>query len=202
MLRQRLRTRTTPLAFIQRLLELALALALIWYGLILAGLALDVIGRGDADRYSGYRTAYDFTASLLAGLASDTARLIAGLAGVVAFLLFLTVARTQLPRPYLARNELELEAGERGAVTVEPRAVERLAEGIALQDRAVVGASGRFGTDDLAVLLEVRRARDLPETLRDVQHRIISGLERHGLPAVPVNLTLTGYNRSHKRELN
>ena len=30
MLRQRLRTRTSPLAFIQRLLELALALALIW----------------------------------------------------------------------------------------------------------------------------------------------------------------------------
>ena len=202
MLRQRLRTRTTPLAFIQRLLELALALALIWYGVILAGLALDVIGREDADRYSGYRTAYDFTASLLADRASATARLIAGLAGLVAFLLFLTVARTRLPRPYLARSDLELEAGDRGVVTVEPRAVERLAEGIALQDRAVVGASGRFGTDDLAVLLEVRRARNLPETLRDVQHRIISGLERHGLPAVPVNLTLTGYNRSHKRELN
>jgi len=202
MLRQRLRTRTTPLAFIQRLLELALALALIWYGVILAGLALDVIGREDADRYSGYRTAYDFTASLLADRASATARLIAGLAGLVAFLLFLTVARTRLPRPYLARSDLELEAGDRGVVTVEPRAVERLAEGIALQDPAVVGASGRFGTDDLAVLLEVRRAGNLPETLRDVQQRIIGGLERHGLPAVPVNLTLTGYNRSHKRELN
>jgi len=202
MLRQRLRTRTSPLAFIQRLLELALALALIWYGLILAGLALDVIGSGSADRYSGYRTAYDFAEDLLAGRASDTARLIVGLAGLLAFLLFVTVAVKQLPRPYLARSDLELEAGDRGVVTVEPRAVERLAEGIALQDPAVVGASGRFGTDDLAVLLEVRRARDLPETLRDVQHRIISGLERHGLPAVPVNLTLTGYNRSHKRELN
>lgn len=202
MLRQRLRTRTSPLAFIQRLLELALALALIWYGLILAGLALDAIGREDADRYSGYRTAYDFTASLLAGLASDTARLIAGLAGLVAFLLFLTVVRKQLPRPYLSRSDLELEAGDRGVVTVEPRAVERLAEGIALQDRAVVGASGRFGTDHLAVLLEVRRARNLPDTLGDVQHRIISGLERHGLPTVPVNVTLTGYDRSGKRELN
>ena len=86
MLRQRLRTRTSPLAFIQRLLELALALALIWYGLILAGLALDVIGRGSADTYSGYRTAYDFVADLLAGRASDSARLIAGIAGLVAFL--------------------------------------------------------------------------------------------------------------------
>ena len=141
MLRQRLRTRTSPLAFIQRLLELALALALIWYGLILAGLALDVIGRSSADTYSGYRTAYDFVADLLAGRASDSARLIAGIAGLVAFLLLLTVAFKQLPRPYLARHDLELEAGDRGTVTVEPRAVERLAEGIALQHPAVVSAS-------------------------------------------------------------
>ena len=202
MLRQRLRTRTSPLAFIQRLLELALALALIWYGLILAGLALDVIGRGSADTYSGYRTAYDFAADLLAGRASDSARLIAGIAGMVAFVVLLTVALKRLPRPYLARQELELEAGERGTVTVEPRAVERLAEGIALQHPAVASASGRFGTDDLAVLIEVRRARDLPDTLRTVQRSVSSGLERHGLPTVPVNVTLTGYDRSSKRELN
>ncbi|MGI8730954.1 MAG: hypothetical protein ACR2LK_13400, partial [Solirubrobacteraceae bacterium] len=112
------------------------------------------------------------------------------------------VVRKQLPRPYLARGDFELEAGDRGVVTVEARAVERLAEGIALQDPAVVGASGRFGGDDLAVLLEVRRARNLPDTLRDVQHRIVGGLEHHGLPAVPVNLTLSGYDRSRKRELN
>ena len=202
MLRQRLRTRASPLAFIQRLLELAFALALIWYGLILAGLALDVIGRESADTYSGYRTAYDFVADLLAGEASDTARLIAGIAGLVAFVLFLTVAIKRLPRPYLARHDLELDAGDRGTVTVEPRAVERLAEVIALGHPAVTSASGRFGTDDLAVLLEVRRARDLPDTLRTVQHSVISGLERHGLPAVPVNVTLTGYDRSSKRELN
>ena len=201
MLRQRLRTRTSPLAFIQRLLELALALALIWYGLILAGLALDVIGRASADTYSGYRPAYDFAADLLAGQASDSARLIAGIAGLVAFLLLLTVALKQLPRPYLARHDLELEAGDRGTLTVEPRAVERLAEGIALQHPAVVSASGRFGTDDLAVLLEGAR-RDLPDTLRTVQRSVSSGLERHGLPTVPVNVTLTGYDRSSKRELN
>ena len=202
MLRQRLRTRTSPLAFIQRLLELALALALIWYGLILAGLALDVTGRASADTYSGYRAAYDFVANLLAGRASDSARLIAGIAGLIAFLLLLTVAFKQLPRPYLARHDLELEGGNPGTVTVEPRAVERLAEGIALQHPAVASASGRFGTDDLAVLLEVRRARDLPDTLRTVQRSVSSGLERHGLPTVPVNVTLTGYDRSSKRELN
>ena len=202
MLRQRLRTRTSPLALIQRLLELAFALALIWYGLILAGLALDVIGRGSANTYSGYGTAYDFAADLLAGRASDIARLIAGIAGLVAFLLLLTVALKRLPRPYLARHELELEAGDRGTVTVEPRVVERLAEGLALQHAAVASASGRFGTDDLAVLLEVRRARDLPDTLRTVQRSVSSGLERHGLPTVPVNVTVTGYDRSSKRELN
>ena len=139
---------------------------------------------------------------LLDGRASDSARLIAGIAGLVAFLLLLTVAFKQLPRPYRARHDLELEAGDRGTVTVEPRAVERLAEGIALQHPAVASASGRFGTDDLAVLLEVRRARDLPDTLRTVQRSISSGLERHGLPTVPVNVTLTGYDRSSKRELN
>jgi hypothetical protein len=202
MLRQRLHTRTSPLAFIQRLLELALALALIWYGLILAGLALDVIGRGSAETYSGYRAVYDFVADLLAGRASDSARLIAAVAGLVAFFLLLTVAFKQLPRPYLARHDLELEADDRGTVTVEPRAVEHLAEGIALQHPAVASASGRFGTDDLAVLLELRRARDLPDTLRTVQRSVSSGLERHGLPTVPVNVTMTGYDRSSKRELN
>jgi hypothetical protein len=202
MLRQRLRTRTSPLAFIQRLLELALALALIWYGLMLAGLALDVIGDRSADTYSGYRTAYDFVANLLAGQASDSARLIAGIAGLVSFLLLLIVAFKQLPHPYLARGDLELEDGDRGTLTVEPRAVERLAEGIALQHPAVASASGRFATDDLAVLLEVRRARDLPDTLRTVQRSVSSGLERHGLPTVPVNVTLTAYDRSSKRELN
>jgi len=202
MLRQRLRTRTSPLAFIQRLLELALALALIWYGLMLAGLALDVIGDRSADTYSGYRTAYDFVANLLAGQASDSARLIAGIAGLVSFLLLLIVAFKQLPHPYLARGDLELEDGDRGTLTVEPRAVERLAEGIALQHPAVASASGRFATDDLAVLLEVRRARDLPDTLRTVQRSVSSGLERHGLPTVPVNVTLTSYDRSSKRELN
>lgn len=202
MLRQRVRTRTSPLAFIQRLVELVLAVALIWYGLVLAGLALDVIGREDANQYSGYRTAHDFAASLLASQASDTARLIAGIAGLVALLLFLTVAAKQLPRPYLARGGLELEAGEGGVVTLAPRAVERLAEGIALQHPAVIGVSGRFETDDLTVLLELRRARGAPGTLRDVQQRIVGGLEHHGLPAVPVNVTLTGYDRSQKRELN
>jgi hypothetical protein len=202
MLRQRVRTRTSPLAFIQRLLEFALALALIWSGLILAGLALDVIGGDDADLYSGYRTVYDFGENLLAARASDTTRLIAGVAGLIAFLLFLTLAWKQLPRPYLARSDLELEDRGSGVVTVAPRAVERLAEGIALEHPAVIGASGRFGTDDLALLLEVRLVRDLSDTLRDVQRRIISGLERHGLPAVPVNVTLTGYDRSRKRELN
>ena len=202
MLRQRLRTRTSPLAFIQRLLELALALALIWYGLMLAGLALDVIGDRSADTYSGYRTAYDFVANLLAGQASDSARLIAGIAGLVSFLLLLILAFKQLPHPYLARGDLELEAGDRGTLTVEPRAVERLAEGIALQHPAVASASGRFGTEDLAVLLAVRRTRGLPDTLRAVHRNVISGLERHGLPTVPVNVTLTGYDRSTKRELN
>src|SRR4051794_41591826 len=113
MLRQRLRTRTSPLALIQRLLELALALALIWYGLILAGLALDVIGRGSADTYSGYRTAYDFVADLLAGPASGSAPPIPALARLLPFFLLLTLAFQQLPPPPLPPHHLPLDAPDR-----------------------------------------------------------------------------------------
>ncbi len=201
MLRQRIRTRPSPVSFVGRVVLVAFLLGVLWYGLMVVLLALGV-PRETIDLISGYRTAYDFVDDLLAGRASDSGRLIAGIAGLLAFLLLLTVAIKQLPRPYLARHDLELEAGDRGTVTVEPRAVERLAEGIALQHPAVASASGRFGTDDLAVLLEVRRARDLPDTLRTVQRSVSSGLERHGLPTVPVNVTLTGYDRASKRELN
>lgn len=201
MLRQRLRERTSPLMFLGRLVTLVFALALVWYGLMTLLLALKV-SPSTVDTISGYRTAFDWLSGLSpADVDGATTRAIIAAAGVVAFLVFAYLALKQLPRPYLARRDLELTADERGGVTVEPRAVERLAEVAATAHPAVTDARGRYSSDDLSVDVTVRRARDLADTLHDAQRRVALALEQHELPAMPVNVTLTGYNRRHRREL-
>lgn len=201
MLRQRLRERTSPLMFLGRLVTLVFALALVWYGLMTLLLALKV-SPSTVDTISGYRTAFDWLSGLSpADVDGATTRAIIAAAGVVAFLVFGYLALKQLPRPYLARRDLELTADERGGVTVEPRAVERLAEVAATAHPAVTDARGRYSSDDLSVDVTVRRARDLADTLHDAQRRVALALEQHELPAMPVNVTLTGYNRRHRREL-
>lgn len=201
MLRQRLRKRTSPLMFLGRLVTLVFALALVWYGLMTLLLALKV-SPSTVDTISGYRTAFDWLSGLSpADVDGATTRAIIAAAGVVAFLVFGYLALKQLPRPYLARRDLELTADERGGVTVEPRAVERLAEVAATAHPAVTDARGRYSSDDLSVDVTVRRARDLADTLHDAQRRVALALEQHELPAMPVNVTLTGYNRRHRREL-
>ena len=201
MLRQRLRERTSPLMFVGRLVTLVFALALIWYGLMTALLALKV-SPSTVNTISGYRTAFDWLSGLMpSDVDGATTRAIIAAAGVVAFLVFGYLALKQLPRPYLARRELELTADERGEVTVEPRAVERLAEVAATTHPAVIDARGRYSSDDLAVDLTVRRARDLADTLNDAQRRVAHALEQHELPPMPVNVTLTGYDRRHRRHL-
>jgi hypothetical protein len=199
--RQRLRTRTSALALVGRILVVLLALALVWAGLMLLLLALGV-DPGTVDMLSGYRRAYDFLAGLGTGDVSDRARLVAAIAGVLAFLCFGYLALKEIPRPYLSRHELELGADERGTIVVEPRAIERVAEAAAAQHPAVAGAAGRYGGDDLALQITVRRAREVPETLADVQARVVAALERHGLPVIPVNLTLAGFERRTRRELD
>jgi hypothetical protein len=37
--------------------------------------------------------------------------------------------------------------------------------------------------------------------LRDTQRRAADAIERHELPALPINVTLSGYDRRHRREL-
>jgi hypothetical protein len=199
--RQRLRERTSPLRFVGRLVTLVFALALVWYGLMTVLLALKV-SPSTVNSISGYRTAFDWLSGLNPSDVDGAAtRAIIAAAGVAAFLVFGYLAFKQLPRPYLARRELELTADERGEVTVEPRAVERLAEVAAAADPAVSDARGRYSSDDLAVDLTVRRARDLADTLHDAQRRVAHALEQHELPAMPVNVTLTGYDRRHRRDL-
>ena len=200
MLRQRLRADTSPLAFIGRLLTFVLACLLLWYGLMLAWLALGG-PPGTIDAISGYRTAYDALAGLGKDDLSDLARAIAAGVGLLAFLVFGYLAYKELPRPYLTRHDLELAADERGTVEVAPRAIERVAETAALSHPSVASATGRYATDYLAVGITVRRARDVAETLEDAQRRVVEALGTHDLPLLPVHLTLTGFDRRTRREL-
>jgi len=202
MFRQRLRERTSPLVFFGRLLVIVFAVALVWYGLMTVLLAVKV-SSDTVNAISGYRAAFDW----LTGLtprdvdASTTRAIIAGV-GVLAFVVFGYLALKEIPRPQFTRHDLELAADDHGEITVQPRALERLAEIAAQQNSAVTRASGRYSQDDLTVTITVRRARDLADTLRDTQQRVTHALEQHHLPTLPVNVTLTGYDRRHRRELS
>jgi len=200
-MRRRTRSHGSPLRIIGRLLVLALAVALVWYGLMTALVALKLISPATADQLSGYRTAFDYLAGLTPSDFSATARLIIAALGILAFLVFGWLALKELPRPRAAREELQLKDDDRGSAAIQPRAIERIAETAATENSAVTGANCRFGTDDLAVTVSVRRARDIPDTLRDVQRRVRDALEQHGLPIVPVHVTLTGFDRKQRREL-
>jgi hypothetical protein len=198
--RQRLRERTSFLILAGRLLTLLLALAMLWYGLMTLLLAVKV-SPSTVNSLSGYRTAFDWLSGLTpSDVDGGTTRAIIAGSGVVAFLLFGYLAFKQLPRPYLARRELPLHSEPRGELTVEPRAVERLAEVAATSDAAVSDAQGRYSVDNLAVDVTVRRARDLAATLREAQSRVARALAEHELPAMPINITLAGFDRD-RREL-
>jgi len=200
--RQRLRTRSSRVSFLGRIVLVAFLLVALWYGLMTILLALGV-PRGPIDLISGYRTAYD----LLAGLGPDSltprVRLVAGLSGLGAFLVFAYLAYKEVPRPYVARRRLGLAEDERGEVTVAPRAIERVAESAAFGNPGVTKAAGRWEGEDLNLDVHLDRARDLPATLRDVQGKVAEALATHGLPAVPVGVTLTGFdNPRQQRELS
>lgn len=199
--RQRLRSRTSAIAYVGRAILILVAAGLIWYGLMMVLLALKV-SPGAIDAISGYRTAYDYFAGLVADDVGGSTRLITALAGVAGFLVFGYLAMKEIPRPYLARSDLRLREDDRGVVDVGPRAIERIAETAACEHPAVSSATGRYGTDELAVDLGVKRARDLDTTLSDVQDRVVHALHNHELPPTPVVVTLTGFDRKQRRELS
>ena len=201
MLRQRVRERTSALVLGGRLVTLVLALALVWYGLMLVLLAVK-ISPATVDSLSGYRTAFHWLAGLRPSDVDGTStRAIVAGAGVLSFLVFGYLAFKQLPRPYLARRELSLSADEQGEVRVEPRAVERLAEVAAAAHSQVTDARGHYSVDDVSVDVTIRRVRDVAGILREAQTRVTQALEQHGLPMMRVNVTLTGFDRSNRREL-
>lgn len=200
--RQRVQTHTSPLAWIGRLILILVSLALVWYGLIVLLLSLGVIGGDSADVVSGLYTGHEYVSGIATSDITDTVRIIAGIAGLLAFLIFGYLALKEIPRPSLARHRLELGEDDRGTVAVQPRAIERAAEGAASENPSVASASSRYSDDDLHVDVAVRRARDVPDTLRDVQRRVTDALGRHDLPAHPVSVTLTGYEpEQQQREI-
>jgi hypothetical protein len=200
--RQRVRERPSALVVIGRVVVVVLALGLIWYGAMVVLLAVKV-SPSTVNHISGYRTAFDWLSGLTPAKVdgAGTRAIVAG-AGIAAFLIFGFLAFKQLPRPYLARRDLPLSDDAHGEVIVEPRAIERLAELAAGEHRDVIGVRGRYSVDDLSIDLEIRRAGELADTLRDAQRRVVEALEQHELPTMPINVTLTGYERRHKRELH
>ncbi len=200
MIRQRINLRTPLLAYVVRALTVVLALALLWYGLMVLLLAVKVSPH-TVNAISAYRTLYNNAASLSQGDFTTVRRLIAGFAGLIAFVLFIYLALQELPRPYLARGEVSLEEHERGNTVIKPRAMERVAELAARGNANVTAASGRLGEQQLNVNIVVRRASSAAHTLGDVHTRICVELDRHQLPDLPVNVTLTGYDQKTRREL-
>ena len=198
-MRQRVRAESSPLAYVGRLILALLCLATIWYGLMLVLLALKV-NADVVEQISGYRTVFGFLASLGPdGFPGGTLRLVVAAVGLLACLLFVYLALNELPRPYLARSELALAEDHRGALTVEPRAIERAAEAAAAQDPAVATAIGRYGGEDLRVYVSLGRAGESARALEDVRGRVTEALGRHDLPPLPVNVTLTGFQLADQR---
>lgn len=200
MMRQRVRTRAPRLRVLSQLVLALFALALIWYGVVLVMVAAG-LPMGTADVLTGHRTAFLFLSGLGPDDLGPTVRLIAGAAGLVGFVLFGLLALKEVPRPYLARAALGLVEDQRGRVTVEARALERLAESAASRHPAVSDASGRWGPTEVTVNVGVRRSGELVETLRDVRGRVYEAIAAHGLPERRVNVTLSGYESSRQREL-
>jgi hypothetical protein len=199
-LRQSVREQRSPFVYLARLLLVPVALALIWYGLMLVALAFKVSPQ-DVNAISGYRDAYEFLAGLEAADVTRMVRLITALTGLAAFLIFGFLAWKLIPRPYLTRGELTLSEDRRGTSTVEPRAVERAVEVAAREHSSVGDAKARYGDDGVEVDVDLARARDMPDTLREVQRSIREALRRHDLPEVPVSVTLTGLDTQRRREL-
>jgi hypothetical protein len=199
-IRQRISLRRAQWGLVTRLLTIVFAVVLMYGGVMVVLLAVKV-SPADIDRLSGYRTGYHWLTGLTHADFTTRVSLIAGFGGLLVFLLFAFLTLQSLPRPYLTRGEVGLpEPGERGATIVGPRSVERVAEVAAQGNDHVMGVTGRLGDGELHVDVGLDDAPTLTETLADVRRRVREQLERHQLPLIPVNVTLTGYERPTRRD--
>lgn len=179
-------------------LVILLALALVWYGLMLLLLALGV-SRDTVDGLSGYRTAYDELSAIGADDIGGRDRgLVAGI-GAACFLIFGYLAWRCLPRASVRREDVVLPAEGPGSTHVRPRAVERVAEVAARADAGVGGASGHYDGRTVAVDVQVRDPRAVTATLDGARQRVTRALREHGLPDKEVSVTLTGLDRTTEK---
>jgi hypothetical protein len=200
MVRQRLRSRGSPVQLISRLVLVLFAAALVWYGAMLLLLALGV-DPSTVNSLSGYRSAFDWAAAIDEPDVTDEVRIITGLSGLAAFVVFGYLFLKELPRPYLARSDIRLNDERKGVTDISPRAVERVAELAAGRHFAVTSARGRLEDERVVLELHTSRARALAETLREVHHDALEALRRHELPVRAVDVTLTGFDRTNRRDL-
>jgi len=203
MLRQRIKSKETPVAdLVARVLSVLLAIGLIWYGAMLVLLAFKV-APDTVNAISGYRDAYTYLAGLTAGDIDGTTRLIAAIVGAVCAGLFGYLAWRSLPRPHLARTTLSLRDEPDGKTEVNPRAIERATELAATEGRSITAARSRYGDDQLTIDVGIHRATvSLATELEQVQSRARRAMAQHDLPELPVNVTLTRFDRQTRRELS
>lgn len=201
MLRQRIRVESSTVATLAaRALAALIGLALAFYGLMLFLLAVKV-DPDTVNGLSGYRDAFDYLAGLTAGDISVDDRRLAALAGLVVGLAAAYLAWRAFPRPHLARHSRIVSEGERGHTEVQPRALERAVEVAALAHPDVVAARARYDEESIVLAVTAGGATRLVETLREVGDLARESLARHQLNLHRVDVTLTGYNRSNRREL-
>ncbi len=203
MLRQRLRTRRFGVVeVLLRVVGLMAALALIWYGAMTVLLALKASPH-TVNAISAYRTVYNHLAGLTAADITSRVRLIVAISGVACFVVLGALVWRALPRAHRTRRELDISADtDLGRTLIAPRAVERAVELAALGHPLVVGAAGRYGTDDVSLAVTVAQASELADTLTAVQERVAGALAHHQLPRLPVNVTLTGFTPHKQRKLD
>src|ERR1700709_161243 len=112
MTRQRGDLPTPAFGHLVAALTIVLGLLLVWYGLMVVLLAVKVSPH-TVNSLSAYRTLYNDAADLKRSDFTTLRRLIAGFAGLLAFLVFLYLAFKAWPRPYRARGESSLEGAGR-----------------------------------------------------------------------------------------
>lgn len=197
--RKRLRE-TTPSGVVTHAVAAVVGLVLVWYGLMIILLAAKV-SPDTVETLSGYRTIYDFFAGLDAGDITGTVRLVTGLGGLALFVVFAWLVWRRTVEPAAGRPRVALRGDATGTVEARPRAIERAVEVAALEHTSITEARARYDGESIALDVETRHARDLPETLREARRRAIESLRLHDFPSMPVNVTLTGFQRKNRREL-